>query len=606
MRDHERGPAVRQLGHRLLDQHLGAGVDRAGGLVQHQDRRVGQEGPGDGDQLLLARAHPRALAVDDGVVALRQGPHEAVGVRGPRRLLDVAAGHLAGRAVGDVLRDGPAEQPGVLQHHADRRAQLVARHGRHVHAVQRDPPAGDLVEPHQQVDQRGLARAGRADDGHRVPRLHGQRQVLDQRLVLVVAERHVLEPDPAAQLLGPHARDRVRLLLLGVQHLEDPLGRGDARLHQVRHRGHLRQRHGELARVLDERLHVTDRQRARGHPQTADHRHQDVVQVGDEHHQRLHDAAHELRLEPGLVQLVVVLGELPRRLVLPAEHLDQRVAGVHLLDVRVQLPRRTPLRHEVRLGPLADPGRHHERERHRHQRHQRQQPGHPEHHHQHADDGQHRVHQLPHRLLQRLPQVVDVVGDPAQHLAALPLVEVRQRQPRQLRLHVLAHPQHRPVDGPVHHPGRHRHQQTGGQEHPEGQQQHAAHRREVDAPARSEVHPAQHVRDAVLAAGPHRLQHLLLGGSRRHLPADDPREDQVGRPAQDLRPGHRQAHARHHRDEHHPQRHPLRRELPQQPPGRPLEVHRPVLRARPGHHPPRRPGHQAASASVSWESTISR
>ena len=53
---------------------------------------------------------------------------------------------------------------------------------------------------------------------------------------------------------------------LGVEQLEDPLGRGDAGLQQVGHRGDLGQRLGELAGVLDERLHVAERQRARWRP----------------------------------------------------------------------------------------------------------------------------------------------------------------------------------------------------------------------------------------------------------------------------------------------------------------------------------------------------
>ena len=54
-----------QRGHRLLDEHLGAGVDRAGGLVEDQDRRIGEERAGDREQLLLARADVAALVVDD-------------------------------------------------------------------------------------------------------------------------------------------------------------------------------------------------------------------------------------------------------------------------------------------------------------------------------------------------------------------------------------------------------------------------------------------------------------------------------------------------------------------------------------------------------------
>ncbi len=42
-----------QRRHRVLEQQLGAGVDRAGRLVEDQQRRVGEERPGDRDQLPL-------------------------------------------------------------------------------------------------------------------------------------------------------------------------------------------------------------------------------------------------------------------------------------------------------------------------------------------------------------------------------------------------------------------------------------------------------------------------------------------------------------------------------------------------------------------------
>ena len=57
-----------------------------------------------------------------------------------------------------------------------------------------------------------------------------------------------------------------------------------------------------------------------------------------------------------------------------------------------------------------------------------------EHHRQHADHGEQRRQQLAQRLLQGLRDVVDVVGHPAQQLAARLPVEVRQRQPVELVL----------------------------------------------------------------------------------------------------------------------------------------------------------------------------
>ena len=83
------------------------------------------------------------------------------------------------------------------------------------------------------------------------------------------------------------------------------------------------------------------------------------------------------------------------------------------------------------------------RDRHGDQRDQRQQRRDQNIIDEHADDGQHRGDQLAQRLLQGLGDVVDVVGDPAEHLAARLLVEVAQRQPGQLRLDLLAQPEHR-------------------------------------------------------------------------------------------------------------------------------------------------------------------
>src|SRR5262249_11524119 len=100
------------------DEDLGTGVDGARRLVEDQDGRVGEERPGDREQLLLTRADRALLVVDDGVVAVRQRVNETIDERGPSRLADLLFG---GRrvAVGDVLTNRPTEEPGVLKHHPD-------------------------------------------------------------------------------------------------------------------------------------------------------------------------------------------------------------------------------------------------------------------------------------------------------------------------------------------------------------------------------------------------------------------------------------------------------------------------------------------------------
>ena len=104
---------------------------------------------------------------------------------------------------------------------------------------------------------------------------------------------------------------------------------------------------------------------------------------------------------------------------------------------------------------------------------------------EHRDHGHQRGEQLAHRLLQRLADVVDVVGDPAEQLAARRAVEVAQRQPVDLVLDVLAHP----ADGVLHdavedvalQPG----QQRRGDVDREHEQQHVARRRRSRRPGRA-------------------------------------------------------------------------------------------------------------------------
>ena len=108
-----------------LDFPLGAGVQRAGGLVQQQDRRVLEDGAGDGDALLLAARQFQAALAHHGVIAHRQLHDELVDLGQARRFLDLG---LVGAdaAIGDVVLDRVVEQHRVLRDDADHGAQAIA------------------------------------------------------------------------------------------------------------------------------------------------------------------------------------------------------------------------------------------------------------------------------------------------------------------------------------------------------------------------------------------------------------------------------------------------------------------------------------------------
>jgi hypothetical protein len=122
--DGQHGPVAAEGAQFFLNGALGLGVERGGGLVEDQDRRVLEDGAGDGDALLLAAGELEAALADHRVIAARQGGDEVVDAGGAGGGLDLAAcGAVA--PIGDVVADGVVEQHRVLGHHADGGAQRV-------------------------------------------------------------------------------------------------------------------------------------------------------------------------------------------------------------------------------------------------------------------------------------------------------------------------------------------------------------------------------------------------------------------------------------------------------------------------------------------------
>ena len=162
--DDEAGAALHQPVHGLLDLDLRAGVHVGGGLVQNEHGGVAEHGAGDGDKLPLALGDVHAVVGQHGVIPVGQMLDvgvDAGGLGGSHHL--VHGGALL--AVGDVFKDGAVEQPGVLQHHGVGSAEGVPFDLPDLVSVHVNGAVVHVVEPHEQVDDGGLARARGAHDG---------------------------------------------------------------------------------------------------------------------------------------------------------------------------------------------------------------------------------------------------------------------------------------------------------------------------------------------------------------------------------------------------------------------------------------------------------
>lgn len=196
--DDQGGAAAGEAVRGLVDLGLRGEVERGGRLVEEQHVGVDQLGAGQRDELALAGGQVAAALGDLVQVAALQRRDHLVRADRPRRRLHLRVGGL-GAAVGDGVPDGPGEEVGLLRDDAEPVPVGGEVECAYVGAVGQDPAAGRVVEPGDQLDQGGLARAGLADERDGLSGGDGQGDAGEGLLLVAVGEVDVLEGDLAAQ-----------------------------------------------------------------------------------------------------------------------------------------------------------------------------------------------------------------------------------------------------------------------------------------------------------------------------------------------------------------------------------------------------------------------
>ena len=150
---------------------LRAGIDGGGRLVEDHDR-AGRPPP---------RGRWTAAAAGPARGSRRWPSASCCSRRGRRVMKSSRVGQLRRRdaflvgrvqlAVADVVHDRAGEQVHILQHDAERVAQVRLFDVVDVDAVIADLAVGDVVKAVDEVGDGGLARAGRADEGQLLPGL---------------------------------------------------------------------------------------------------------------------------------------------------------------------------------------------------------------------------------------------------------------------------------------------------------------------------------------------------------------------------------------------------------------------------------------------------
>ena len=439
----------------VLYQLLGLGVDGTGGLVEHEDARVGQHGPGEGDELLFAGGELVAAIAHVAVPAVFQPLHHPVGGDGAGGGLYLLVRGVQ-PAVADVLPHGAGEEVGALEHIAYGRVEPELAALAVVAPVYQYLAGGGLKEAAGQVDQRALAGPRLAHDGHGGAGGYLEIEVAEHVLAAVgVAERDVAELYVAAYglpVLAPGVEgvavflDHFRAVLhqgLGVQQPGDALDAGldaDELGYVLRHQLHgLEDAHGvgckggERAQLYE----PGEGQRAAAH-QYHGHGH-----GGEKEHQRDIDGAQARGLHAALVHLPGEAAETLAVVVLDYQGFGGLGAHDALVE-RAHYP-------AVQLAHAAVPGedfpleigRYQGNQRHDDHHHQRQAPVEQQHGYEHAGEVDQRPYDVRQRPADEPGDFHGVAHDAAEDVAHGRDVVVGEAQRLQvgegLAAHVAAH-----------------------------------------------------------------------------------------------------------------------------------------------------------------------
>lgn len=119
-----------------------------------------------------------------------------MGAGGYRRLYDFLMGGVRAR-IGDVFRHGSHKNIGFLADHGHRAPQGGEGNVPNIMAVQLDITAFRVIEPGNKIDQSRFPGAGLADNAQHLPGLDMKADVLEHRLIRLVAEADPIQADIA-------------------------------------------------------------------------------------------------------------------------------------------------------------------------------------------------------------------------------------------------------------------------------------------------------------------------------------------------------------------------------------------------------------------------
>ena len=182
MSNHETRATFHERIHGTLDVLFGTRVHRACCFIQNQNVTIRQNCSRNSQKLSLTLADVACVLVDHKVVPTGKCLNEVMRAARLCRSFHLFIACVKA-PITNVVANRAVEQPRILQNHAETRTNIGAAEFTHITPIDTNSAIVDVVETHEQFDQRRLARARWSHQRNHLTFLHNRREVVDNDLI---------------------------------------------------------------------------------------------------------------------------------------------------------------------------------------------------------------------------------------------------------------------------------------------------------------------------------------------------------------------------------------------------------------------------------------
>ena len=165
-------------------------------------------------------------------------------------------------AVPDIFHDCSLEQPGILQYHSECITQFPAVEILDIMSIKTDCSAVYIIETHKQFYHRRFSGSGWSYDCDFLSRFYAGTEIIDDDLLWIVSKMDMIKCHCTCNFRNIRRMFYNLLFFLFLQKLKYTLGCCRHRLYLIDHLRDLLDRLCEVFHILDERLDITDCDRA--------------------------------------------------------------------------------------------------------------------------------------------------------------------------------------------------------------------------------------------------------------------------------------------------------------------------------------------------------